>query len=310
MTAPLESRHRKLLANIMRRKIYKRNQEIVKQGSVADTIYFIERGQVNIIQTTRAEPRGRVLQTLRAGDVFGSEAFRDMGGHKEKDEDKPTTRESSRADSPSGDEMKRQNLQERKGEGKFQSKAIVDEEKKQPVYSASVVAASASGTTILSIRRSDAEEALGPLHKLIQVTENVRTLRGVSIFSSLDLPQLDDLAGKMDHRVYSNHDIIFHENSNSGEFFIIQSGEVEFQKNKNTVGRLFGSEYFGEGSAIMNKPRRATAVAASQNVVCSVISGNDLREIIGGGNYSLSSERHLRASEEDRLASGKRMHPG
>ena len=88
MTAPLESRHRKLLANIMRRKIYKRNQEIVKQGSVADTIYFIERGQVNIIQTTRAEPRGRVLQTLRAGDVFGSEAFRDMGGHKEKDEDK------------------------------------------------------------------------------------------------------------------------------------------------------------------------------------------------------------------------------
>ena len=150
------------------------------------------------------------------------------------------------------------------------------------MYSASVVAASASGTTILSIRRSDAEEALGPLHKLIQVTENVRTLRGVSIFSSLDLPQLDDLAGKMDHRVYSNHDIIFHENSNSGEFFIIQSGEVEFQKNKNTVGRLFGSEYFGEGSAIMNKPRRATAVAASQNVVCSVISGNDLREIIGG----------------------------
>jgi cGMP-dependent protein kinase 1 len=71
------------------------------------------------------------------------------------------------------------------------------------------------------------------------------------------------------------------------EFYIIDNGEVEFfrkedgEANANSIGRFFQNQWFGEGSLTNPAPRRASAVAQTDQVVCFSLSGAEYRALFG-----------------------------
>jgi CRP-like cAMP-binding protein len=71
------------------------------------------------------------------------------------------------------------------------------------------------------------------------------------------------------------------------DFYIIDNGEVEFYRvedGENTpksIGRFFQNQWFGEGSLTQPAPRRASAVAQTDTVVCFSLSGAEYRALFG-----------------------------
>ena len=71
------------------------------------------------------------------------------------------------------------------------------------------------------------------------------------------------------------------------EFYIIDNGEVEFYRKEDnesqeiSIGRFFQNQWFGEGSLTKPAPRRASAVAQTDSVVCFSLSGAEYRALFG-----------------------------
>jgi CRP/FNR family transcriptional regulator, cyclic AMP receptor protein len=69
LTAGLESRVRRRLAQIGKRRTYAPGEAIVREGSTGTAIYIVLSGRA------RVERGGEVLGSLRAGDFFGELAL-------------------------------------------------------------------------------------------------------------------------------------------------------------------------------------------------------------------------------------------
>ncbi len=141
-------------------------------------------------------------------------------------------------------------------------------------------------TTCYRLGREDFTRMLGPMHELIGMQSKARTLSAVSLLSELSVAEREEIARLMKRRVYAPGDIIIRQGDSGDEFFIIDSGEVRFERKKESeaaaddIGTLFANQFFGEGSLLTSDVRRASAIAVA-DTVCYTLSGQQFRDLFG-----------------------------
>ena len=114
-------------------------------------------------------------------------------------------------------------------------------------------------------------------------------LEQVDIFADLDTERLKRIASVCTERRYGQGDIIFHENTDSDELYIILQGEVEIQVDPRTLGvpaeespgpttiaTLWRGQSFGEVALVDEGFRSASARCATPNTRLLVIRRDDL----------------------------------
>lgn len=114
-------------------------------------------------------------------------------------------------------------------------------------------------------------------------------LEQVDIFADLDTERLQRIAGLCTERRYDKGDIVFQENTDSDELYIILQGEVEIQVDPRTLGisadespgpttiaTLRRGQSFGEVALVDEGLRSASARCAASRTKLLVISRNDL----------------------------------
>jgi CRP-like cAMP-binding protein/tRNA A-37 threonylcarbamoyl transferase component Bud32 len=144
-----------------------------------------------------------------------------------------------------------------------------------------------SKTTCMALERSDVLRLLGPLQELMMIQSKARTLATVEILSKMSNNERVEIARTLERKVYKKGEKIIKEGNDGDEFFIVESGEVTFTKTKEgsseveNIGVFFANQFFGEGSLLTNKPRRATATATTTDTICYVLSGKTFRQMFG-----------------------------
>jgi len=114
-------------------------------------------------------------------------------------------------------------------------------------------------------------------------------LEQVDIFSDLDQERLGRIANICTERHYEKGDIIFHENTDSDELYLILKGEVEIQVDPRTLGvsanespgpttisTLRRGQSFGEVALVDQGIRSASARSAAPGTRLLVIQRNNL----------------------------------
>lgn len=248
--APLNPIQRGIICDALEKKQFGPGEVIVKQGEVGDALFFIQRGTVEVRQKTRGEAEAKIVATHKAGTFFGEQSIMpdDM---------------SSGAGASAG------------GSGSTGESGV---------RNASCVAV--VPTTCYRLSSDDFIRMLGPMHELIGIQSKARTLSAVSLLSELGVAEREEIARLMQRRSYAPGDIIIRQGDVGDEFFIIDSGEVRFERKKvpdaaaEDIGTFFANQFFGEGSLLTADTRRASAIAVA-DTVCYTLSGQRFRELFG-----------------------------
>jgi CRP-like cAMP-binding protein len=114
----------------------------------------------------------------------------------------------------------------------------------------------------------------------------------IDIFADLDMERLQRIANLCTERRYEKGDIIFHENTDSDELYIILQGEVEIQVDPRmlgisadaspgptTIAMLRRGQSFGEIALVDEGLRSASARCAVAGTKLLVISRGDLTQM-------------------------------
>ena len=80
LLAPLSLQQQQRVGDVMKRREYAPGDKIVTQGEVGNTLYFIERGEVSVQQTSRGEADAKEINTHGPGSFFGETALLNQGG--------------------------------------------------------------------------------------------------------------------------------------------------------------------------------------------------------------------------------------
>ena len=104
----------------------------------------------------------------------------------------------------------------------------------------------------------------------------VSTLRQADILSELTLTQLELIASICTEHTYGSGDVIFEENTNGSELYVIVDGEIEIQVDPSLVGKpsstqpqtiakLRRGQSFGEVALVDQGVRSARAISAQSD---------------------------------------------
>ncbi len=100
----------------------------------------------------------------------------------------------------------------------------------------------------------------------MNVSEIAEFLASIRIFRNLDEVERDTLARRFEEISLQQGDVLFHEGSPGGDFYIITSGKIHLavgeNDNRYEIGDLSYGEFFGEQSYLENKGHSATATAS------------------------------------------------
>jgi putative ABC transport system ATP-binding protein len=110
-------------------------------------------------------------------------------------------------------------------------------------------------------------------------------LRGVELFKSLTPTEITNIAEKMKRRHYQRDDIIIREGDPGEEFFLIQGGLVDVHKagadgHDQHLATLGTGNFFGEHALLVDEPRNATCIAASDRVEVLALGKVDFKHAI------------------------------
>jgi CRP/FNR family cyclic AMP-dependent transcriptional regulator len=119
-----------------------------------------------------------------------------------------------------------------------------------------------------------------------------RLLEQIEIFADVDTERLRRISAICTERRYQPGDIIFHENTNSDELYVILQGEVEIQLDPKTLGigadewpgpttiaTLRRDQSFGEIALVDEGFRSASARCAAPGTRLLVIQRDDLIQL-------------------------------
>ena len=177
----------------------------------------------------------------------------------------------------------------RHGPGKFFGEsAIKSDTGEQSTRNADVVVGKKTEfVECYELQRDVFLKSCGSLSELALRQGKARLLKGVDLLSSLSEDEHTEIASMLKMHTFKKSEHIIKQGDMGDEFYIIDSGEVEFfrlvegESAQKSIGRCFQNQWFGEGSLIEAAPRRASAIASSDTVVCFSLSGAEYRALFG-----------------------------
>ena len=91
-------------------------------------------------------------------------------------------------------------------------------------------------------------------------------LRACALFRNMDDGALAEVAGRLRHRRFRRHEVIFHAGDPGDALFIVVSGSLKIvlpspEGNEAIIATLRPGDFFGELAVLDGEPRSATAVA-------------------------------------------------
>ena len=282
LLAPLSEQQRHRLSDVMKIKTFQQGQTIIKQGDEnAKTMYFVQSGEVTIFQSIRGEAEPKKMSTISPGGYYG-----EMALLVKEEPSAPSTTTTAAAEGGAGAGA---------GAGATPGAAAPTN---VGVRNASCVAT--KRTKCYCLDRDDMLNMLGPLQELMLIKSKARTLSAVELLSSMSDREREEVARLMVRTSYALNEVIIKQGDDGDEFFIVESGEVTFTRVQEkeegeeegedggegegvaeNIGIFFATQFFGEGSLLTNKPRRATATASKDDTVLYVLSGKSFRETFG-----------------------------
>lgn len=136
----------------------------------------------------------------------------------------------------------------------------------------------------------------------MELSDTVKVLRGIPLFSKLDLSKLKLLAFASESLTFENGEVLFHAGDIGDSAYLIDEGEVEICAEKNgnetIVGTLGRHEVFGEMALFRNSPRSATIRARGRATVLRIDGQMFLKLVTENADAALGVMRAL----SDKLA--------
>jgi putative ABC transport system ATP-binding protein len=110
-------------------------------------------------------------------------------------------------------------------------------------------------------------------------------LRTVELFKHLTPTEITNIAEKMKRRRFAKDQIIIREGDPGEEFFLIGEGTVDVRKRVSVgeerhLATLNPGNFFGERALIVDEPRNATCLAASDNVELFALGKPDFKQAL------------------------------
>ena len=104
-------------------------------------------------------------------------------------------------------------------------------------------------------------------------------LRACALFRNMDDGALAEVAGRLRHRRFRRHEVIFHAGDPGDALFIVVSGSLKIvlpspEGNEAIIATLRPGDFFGELAVLDGEPRSATAVALEPDGARSVGEGS------------------------------------
>jgi putative ABC transport system ATP-binding protein len=119
------------------------------------------------------------------------------------------------------------------------------------------------------------------LRDAVRICEFLRT---VELFKHLTPTEITNIAEKMKRRHYDKDQIIIREGDPGEEFFLIGDGLVDVRKadggQDKSLATLGAGKFFGERALLVDEPRNATCVAASDRIEVFTLGKADFKQAI------------------------------
>jgi CRP-like cAMP-binding protein/tRNA A-37 threonylcarbamoyl transferase component Bud32 len=130
----------------------------------------------------------------------------------------------------------------------------------------------------------------------IECLSRVQFLQGLSIL------ELSELAANAKLEFFKSNKRIIREGDIGKSMFIIKHGEVKFLKSRrgwnDNIGHLFTNEFFGEGSVLTSKTRRASALALTKTI-CLELPACDVKRFFGDSLQQILGKTFLLRQQAD-----------
>ena len=108
---------------------------------------------------------------------------------------------------------------------------------------------------------------------------SVDVLKQVPLFAGLDKRELEQIAGTMRERRFSNGDTVTTEGTGGAGFFVVESGEADVSVEGQARGSIGAGDYFGEIALLTGSDRTAT-IKATSDMVCWGMTPWDFRPLV------------------------------
>jgi CRP-like cAMP-binding protein len=104
-------------------------------------------------------------------------------------------------------------------------------------------------------------------------------LKRVPLFVGLDDRELEQIAGTMRERRFSNGDTVTEEGAGGAGFFIVEEGSADVSVDGERRGSIGAGDYFGEIALLTGSDRTAT-ITATSDMVCWGMTPWDFRPLV------------------------------
>jgi CRP-like cAMP-binding protein len=107
----------------------------------------------------------------------------------------------------------------------------------------------------------------------------VDALRRAPLFEGLSRKELEELAKLADDLEVPEGKVLTRQGDTGREFFVLMDGEVEVERDGQSLGRRGAGDFIGEISLLEDIPRTATVTAAT-SVRLFVLTGQSFRSVV------------------------------
>jgi CRP-like cAMP-binding protein len=157
--------------------------------------------------------------------------------------------------------------------------------------------AGVGGCTLIELEREDFEKILGPLEQAISMTQHLRILSSLELFSNLSDHEKNEVIQKFGEKDFKKGQTILDEAKADPTFYIIKEGKVRMSTHEagdKEISLLAPGDSFNLAALQPTQEGLVwpTCVAASKKVVCFVLERKDLVKITGAGFKDIASKAY------------------
>ena len=106
------------------------------------------------------------------------------------------------------------------------------------------------------------------------------SLARLTLFADLAVPQLEALAQTLADERFPRGTRVVRRGLSGGSLFVVLEGAASVEIDGEQRARLVPGDFFGEVSALTGEPTSADVVAASDELRCAVLAGEEVRPLL------------------------------